>query len=323
MRPSASLAGPGHGGLTPLAAARRPAPPVAALPALHATASDGPPPPTLPLTTSRRALGAAVLALLVARPALADEEVAILDDAAALEAQAALAAETEAFAAEAAAAAAANPAPPAGSPTDTASVRDRLFPPRTDTVLDGGTTALLPTSAEADLSPAEKTALAVNRRVQAQNAAPDDGTFPVFVRQGYDIKVLADGFVTDPGTGLIYKDLALGDETAPFPEDGQEVVFDYTAYNESGSRIDSSTTKGRPAQVRLGIGGLIPGFELGLRSMHPGGSRRLVVPPDLGPPVGPQTFFSAKQCEVFDVQLRKVNTCRRRQVAMFSDVVCE
>ena len=238
-------------------------------------------------------------------------------DAAALEAQAALAAEGEALAAAAAA------APTSSTPLDTASVRDRLFPPRTDTTLDGGVTTLLPTSAEADLSPSEKTALAVNRRVQAQNAAPDDGTFPVFVRQGYDIKVLADGFVTDPGTGLIYKDLVLGDESAPFPTDGQEVVFDYTAYNESGSKIDSSANKGRPAQVRLGIGGLIPGFELGLRSMHPGGARRLVVPPDLGPPVGPQTFFSAKQCEVFDVQLRKVNTCRRRQVAMFSDVVCE
>ena len=40
------------------------------------------------------------------------------------------------------------------------------------------------------------------------------------------------------------------------------------------------------------------GFELGIRTMQPGGKRRIVVPPELGPPVGPSTFFSAKQCEV-------------------------
>lgn len=43
------------------------------------------------------------------------------------------------------------------------------------------------------------------------------------------------------------------------PVDGQQVVFDYTGYNESGTPIDSSYRKGRAAEVRLGINGLIPG----------------------------------------------------------------
>ena len=69
---------------------------------------------------------------------------------------------------------------------------------------------------------------------------------------------------------------------------------------------------------------LVPaGFEKGIKTMRVGGKRRLVVSPALGPPVGPSTFFSAKQCEVFDVELLDIKTCRRRQVAMFSDVVCE
>ena len=127
--------------------------------------------------------------------------------------------------------------------------------------------------------------------------------------------------------GLIFKDYVIGGADGDaFPQEGQEVVFDYTAFNEAGTRIDSSFTKGRPASARIGVGaggGLIPGFELGLLGMRPGGRRRLIVPPALGPPIGPQTFFSAKQCEVFDVQLRAVKNCKRRQVAMFSDVVCE
>jgi FKBP-type peptidyl-prolyl cis-trans isomerase len=73
----------------------------------------------------------------------------------------------------------------------------------------------------------------------------------------------------------------------------------------------------------LSLQGLIPGFELGIRGMREGGNRRIIVPPKLGPPVGPSTFFSAKQCEVFDVELREIRTCSRRQVMMFSDVVCE
>lgn len=52
----------------------------------------------------------------------------------------------------------------------------------------------------------------------------------------------------------------LGD--GPIPQEGQEVVFHYNGYNESGAIIDSSYRKGRPAQTRLGIAGLIPGVRM-------------------------------------------------------------
>lgn len=87
--------------------------------------------------------------------------------------------------------------------------------------------------------------------------------------------------------------------------------------------IDSSYRKGQPSQIQLGTNGLIPGFELGIKSMRPGGKRRIVVPPELGPPVGPSTFFSAKQFEVFDVELRTAKLCSRQSFGMFSSVVCE
>jgi hypothetical protein len=49
---------------------------------------------------------------------------------------------------------------------------------------------------------------------------------------------------------------------------------------------------------------LLAGFELAIRSMREGTKRRVIVPPELGPPVGPSTFFSAKQCEVRPCNLR-------------------
>ncbi|KAK9798577.1 hypothetical protein WJX73_001121 [Symbiochloris irregularis] len=185
-------------------------------------------------------------------------------------------------------------------------------------VMAGGITTLSQTSVIAKLSPSERQVLDQNKRVQAQNNAPK--LFPGFVRRGYAIRVIADGYVED-SQGLIFKDFAEG--SGPPPTDGQQVIFNYTAYNESGARVDTSYSKGRPSETRIGINGLIPGFEAGIKTMRKGGQRRIVVPPELGPPTGPATFFSAKQCEVFDVELLDVKSCVRNQVAFFSSVKCE
>ncbi|EFJ49679.1 hypothetical protein VOLCADRAFT_120742 [Volvox carteri f. nagariensis] len=181
-----------------------------------------------------------------------------------------------------------------------------------------GVATLIGTGDVEVLTSQEKLVLSLNRRIQTQNRVP--GEFPGFIREGFDVKVVGDGYTVAP-SGLIYKDFEEGQGT--LPTDGQEVVFNYTGYNESGSVIDTSFRQGRPAQTRLGVGGMIPGFEEGIKTMKAGGKRRIIVPPALGPPVGPSTFFSAKQCEVFDVELIAVRTCTRRQVMMFSDLVCE
>eukprot|EP00879_Flechtneria_rotunda_P003786 GHRR01004026.1.p1 GENE.GHRR01004026.1~~GHRR01004026.1.p1 ORF type:complete len:257 (+),score=85.16 GHRR01004026.1:193-963(+) len=105
-----------------------------------------------------------------------------------------------------------------------------------------------------NMTPTDRQVFALNRRVQAQNRTPDD--FPGFIRQGFDITVVGEGYVMDQN-GLVYKDFVEG--SGSNPTDGQQVVFDYTGYNESGAIIDSSYRKGRPAETRIGIQGLIPG----------------------------------------------------------------
>ena len=39
--------------------------------------------------------------------------------------------------------------------------------------------------------------------------------------------------------------------------------------------------------------------------------------------VGPSTFFSAKQFEVFDVELLAIKSCERTTSGMFSTVACK
>eukprot|EP00193_Tetraselmis_chui_P008876 CAMPEP_0177767592 /NCGR_PEP_ID=MMETSP0491_2-20121128/9209_1 /TAXON_ID=63592 /ORGANISM="Tetraselmis chuii, Strain PLY429" /LENGTH=280 /DNA_ID=CAMNT_0019284221 /DNA_START=136 /DNA_END=978 /DNA_ORIENTATION=+ len=181
-----------------------------------------------------------------------------------------------------------------------------------------GQVDLLPKSAAAELSLSEKQVLEYNKRIQTQNRVPLE--FPWFVREGFNVKILADGFSVSP-EGLVTKTFQEG--AGETPTDGQKVLFHYTAYNESGSPIDSSYKQGRPAEMRIGASGMIPGFELGLRQMAVGTKMRVILPPALGPPVGPSTFFSAKQCEVFDVEVLALKNCSRKQFGMVSNIVCD
>ncbi|OQU89965.1 hypothetical protein SORBI_3002G306201 [Sorghum bicolor] len=182
----------------------------------------------------------------------------------------------------------------------------------------------------------EKRLLQQNKKIQEANRAPDD--FPNFIREGFQVKVVTtDNYITRD-SGLMYEDIKVG--TGDSPKDGQQIIFHYVGYNEAGRRIDSTYIQGSPAKIRLGNGTLVPGkyslsqyffpwapdattgFEEGIRDMKPGGKRRIIIPPELGPPVGPSTFFSAKQFEVFDVELLAVQDCQRRTIAFYSDVVC-
>ncbi|CAD6340981.1 unnamed protein product [Miscanthus lutarioriparius] len=176
----------------------------------------------------------------------------------------------------------------------------------------------------------ERRLLQQNKKIQEANRAPDD--FPNFIREGFQVKIVTtDNYITRD-SGLMYEDIKVG--TGDSPKDGQQIIFHYVGYNEAGRRIDSTYIQGSPAKIRLGNGTLVPGkshlildidtsgFEEGIRDMKPGGKRRIIIPPELGPPVGPSTFFSAKQFEVFDVELLAVQDCQRRTIAFYSDVVC-
>lgn len=164
----------------------------------------------------------------------------------------------------------------------------------------------------------EKRLLEQNRRIQRENNAPED--FPNFVREGFTVKVMASENYVKRDSGLVVWDIAVG--KGDCPKAGQQVTFHYVGYNESGRRIDSTYLQGTPAKIRMGTNALVPGFEEGIRDMKPGGKRRIVIPPELGPPVGPSTFFSSKQFEVFDVELVSIQDCKRRTIGFYSDFVC-
>ena len=81
-------------------------------------------------------------------------------------------------------------------------------------------------------------------------------------------------------SGLKYVDEVIG--TGEKPRLGKTVVVHYTGTLTDGTKFDSSVDKGQPYEFRIGTGSVIAGWDEGILSMHVGGKRRLIVPPELG-----------------------------------------
>ena len=89
--------------------------------------------------------------------------------------------------------------------------------------------------------------------------------------------------ITTP-SGLQYEDTVVGEGAVA--EAGQRVAVHYTGWlyenGEAGGKFDSSKDRGQPFVFPLGAGHVIKGWDEGLQGMAVGGTRRLVIPSELG-----------------------------------------
>jgi len=105
--------------------------------------------------------------------------------------------------------------------------------------------------------------------------------------------------------GLIVTDLVVG--SGAVAKNGDTLVVFHVGRLTDSTVFDSSTR--RPFWFRLGTGQVIRGWDLGLPGMRVGGTRRLVIPPDLAygeqgvPPIIPPNATL-----VYDVQLIEVRS---------------
>ena len=93
----------------------------------------------------------------------------------------------------------------------------------------------------------------------------------------------AAGEVTMPG-GLRIIEVKPG--TGPVPQAGQTVTVNYTGWlfvdGKKSKKFDSSLDRNQPFSFTLGQGQVIKGWDEGVATMHVGGQRTLIIPPDLG-----------------------------------------
>lgn len=85
---------------------------------------------------------------------------------------------------------------------------------------------------------------------------------------------------TEAVTELEIDDVKVGTGAEAVP--GKTVTVHYTGWLTDGTRFDSSHERGEPFTFSLGAGQVIPGWEQGVAGMKVGGTRILVIPPDMG-----------------------------------------
>lgn len=85
-------------------------------------------------------------------------------------------------------------------------------------------------------------------------------------------------------SGLQYEDTTPG--TGAEAKAGQRVSVHYTGWlfnnGVQGGKFDSSKDRQQPFQFGLGAGQVIRGWDEGVQGMKVGGTRRLVIPSELG-----------------------------------------
>ncbi len=85
-------------------------------------------------------------------------------------------------------------------------------------------------------------------------------------------------------SGVQYRDEVVG--TGPQPTAMQTVSVHYTGWLDDGGKpgrkFDSSRDRGQPFSFKLGAGQVIAGWDQGVATMHVGGKRTLIIPPDQG-----------------------------------------
>ena len=84
--------------------------------------------------------------------------------------------------------------------------------------------------------------------------------------------------MTTTPSGLKYRDLVVG--KGPQPKAGDTVVVNYEGRFANGKIFDTTAGK-QPFEFKLGRGQVIKGWDEGVATMHVGGKRKLVIPPDL------------------------------------------
>lgn len=116
----------------------------------------------------------------------------------------------------------------------------------------------------------------------------------------------------DKTNDLKIEDIKTG--TGSEAKSGDTVVVHYTGWLEepagsgkTGKKFDSSVDRDEPLEVKIGVGYVIKGWDMGIPGMKIGGKRKLIIPHQLGyGKYGAGDDIPGFATLIFEVELLKV-----------------
>ena len=103
-------------------------------------------------------------------------------------------------------------------------------------------------------------------------------------------------------SGLVIEEVLVGEGAEALA--GQTVSVHYTGWLTNGTKFDSSKDRRQPVKFPLGGGRVIRGWDEGVQGMKIGGSRRLIIPAQLGyGSAGAGGVIPPNATLIFDVEL--------------------
>jgi FKBP-type peptidyl-prolyl cis-trans isomerase len=154
---------------------------------------------------------------------------------------------------------------------------------------------LLAAAACSKSSPARE---ALNSLRSQLDRPPPPDTIPEQLDYSADLQVNLTEMAKLP-EGVLYEDVAPGE--GPAAASGDSVAIRFDGWLPDGRHVDSATVS-----LRLGAGNIIPGIDLAIPGMKPGGRRKLVIPPGLAFGEEGRDSIPAFAVMVYDVELKAV-----------------
>lgn len=107
---------------------------------------------------------------------------------------------------------------------------------------------------------------------------------------------------TKTSSGLYYRDVLVGAGTQVAATGTTNVTTAYAGYLRNGSMFDDGVFS-----FTTGTNAVIPGFDEGVRGMRVGGTRQLIIPPNLGYGSAGSGSIPPNSILVFNITLNSIN----------------